>query len=87
LIVKGVLSMPDRQHTVQHTSDPADDALHALLERHGVSVKPATQEAKRVRALALRRAGGTVRDVARELGLPVSTTGAWLKNIKPERAP
>jgi hypothetical protein len=72
-------------HTALHTIDPADDALRALLERHGVDVEPATQEAKRVRAVALRRAGKTIRDVARELGLPVSTTGAWLTNVKPDR--
>jgi transposase-like protein len=65
---------------------PVDDALRAMLERHGVDVEPRTNEALRVRAIALRRAGKTIRDVARELGLPVSTTGAWLKNVKPERA-
>jgi hypothetical protein len=77
--------MPDRQHAREHTIHAVDDALRALLERHGVDVEPRTNEALRVRAVALRRAGGTVRDVARELGLPVSTTGAWLRNVKPER--
>ena len=78
--------MPDRQHTRQHTIAPVDDGLRALLERHGVDVEPRTNEALRVRAVALRRAGKRIRDVARELGLPVSTTGAWLKNVKPEPA-
>ena len=79
-------TMPDRQHTRQHTIPPVDDGLRALLARHGVDVEPRTNEALRVRAVALRRAGKRIRDVARELGLPVSTTGAWLKNVKPEPA-
>lgn len=76
--------MPDQQHTREHTIAPVDDGLRALLERHGVDVEPRTNEALRVRAVALRRAGKTIRDVARELGLPVSSTGSWLKNVKPD---
>ena len=71
-------------HTPLHTTERTDDALRALLERHGVAIEPATQEAKRVRALALRRAGMTIRDVARELGVPRSTIGKWVFNTKRE---
>lgn len=58
--------------------------LRELLERHGVDPTPRTNEALRVRAVALRRGGQTIREVAGELRLPVSTLGAWLRNVKPE---
>lgn len=76
--------MPDQQHTREHTISPVDDGLRALLERHGVEVEPRTNEALRVRAIALRRAGKTIREVARELGVPRSTIGKWVFNTKRE---
>ena len=76
--------MLDQQHTREHTIPAVDDGLRALLERHGVDVEPATQEAKRVRAIALRRGGKTIREVARELGVPRSTIGKWVFNTKRE---
>jgi len=73
-------------HTLLHTTAPVDDGLRAMLERHGVDVEPRTPEAQRHRAIELRQAGMTIRDVAREVAVPVSTVGRWLLNIKPERA-
>lgn len=72
-------------HTALHTTDRADDALRALLQRHGVDPAPRTPEAQRHRAIELRRAGMTVRGIARELSVPVSTVGRWVFNTKPER--
>lgn len=65
---------------------PSDGDLRALLERHGVDPTPRTNEALRVRAVALRRGGQTIREVAGELGLPVSTLGAWLRNVKADNS-
>jgi transposase len=61
-----------------------DPTIRELLKRHGVDVEPATQEAKRVRAIALHRGGKTIREVARELGVPRSTIGKWVFNTKRE---
>jgi hypothetical protein len=73
--------MPDQQHTRQHTIDAADDALRGLLLRHGVDPAPRTPEAQRHRAIELRQAGMTIRDVAREVAVPVSTVGRWVQNV------
>ncbi len=71
-------------HTRVHTNLLYPEHLEALLVRHGVDPQPRTPERLRERAIELRRAGGTIREIARQLGLPVSTTGAWLRNVPVE---